>query len=102
MTCLIYKPNCILTAQINAGLLFAMPQRVAIDLPLVYYNTAIVIIGTINEDPELLDTNYVYLILANSYLAKQLPYNWFNIFKLLNHFWDDYSTHNTPILTGTE
>ena len=50
-----------------------MPQRVTIDIPPVYYITAIVIIRTINEHPELLDTNYINLILANYYLAGQLP-----------------------------
>ena len=75
LTCLIYKPNCILATQMNANLPFAMPQRVAIDLPPTYYNIIIIIIGTMNEDPELLDTNYVHPTLANSYLAKQLPYS---------------------------
>ena len=99
---LIHKPNCITAAQINAGLPFAIPQRVAVDLPLAYYSTAITIIGTIIKEQDLLNTSYVHPTLANCYLAKQLPHNWFNIFKLLSHFWDDYSTQISPTLTGTE
>jgi hypothetical protein len=87
MICLIHEPDCISTAQIKAGLPFAMPQRVAIDLPPAYYNTAIAITGTMNEHPELLDTNYVHPTLADCYLAGQLPHNWFNIFELLNVFY---------------
>jgi hypothetical protein len=71
----IYKPNCILTAQMNASLPFIILQRVIINLPPAYYNTAITIIGTINEDLELLDIKYVHSTLANCYLARQLPYN---------------------------
>ena len=52
-----------------------MPQRVAVDIPPIYYSTAIAIIGTINEYLELLDTNYVHLTLADCYLARKLPYN---------------------------
>ena len=52
-----------------------MPQRVAIDIPPVYYITAITIIGTMDEEPELLDASYVDPTLANCYLAGQLPYN---------------------------
>ena len=52
-----------------------MLQRVAIDIPPTYYSTAITIIGTINKDLELLDTNYIHPTLANCYLARQLPYN---------------------------
>jgi hypothetical protein len=52
-----------------------MPQRVIIDLPSAYYNTVITIIGTINEDLELLDTKYIHPTLADCYLARQLPYN---------------------------
>ena len=84
---LIHKPDCISTAQMNAGLPFAMPQRVTIDLPPAYYNTAIAIIGTINENPELLDTKYDHPTLADCYLAGQLPHNWFNVFELLNIFY---------------
>jgi hypothetical protein len=90
---LIHTPNCISIAQINAGLPFAMPQRVAVDIPAAYYITAIAIIGTINEYPELLDTNYVHLTLADYYLAGQLPYNWFNIFELLNIFYRRYTLY---------
>ena len=64
-----------------------MPQRVAIDILPIYYITAITIIGTIDEEPELLDASYINLTLANCYLAGQLPYNWFNVFKLLNIFY---------------
>ena len=64
-----------------------MPQRVAVDLLPVYYNTAIVIIRTMNEDLELLDIIYVDFDLADCYLAGQLLYNWFNVFKLLNIFY---------------
>jgi len=46
-----------------------MPQRVAIDIPPVYYITVIAIIGTIDEELELLDTSYINLNLANYYLA---------------------------------
>ena len=35
---LIHKPDCISTAQMNAGLPFAMSQRVTIDLLPIYYN----------------------------------------------------------------
>jgi len=84
---LIHKPDCISIAQINAGLPFAMPQRVAIDIPPAYYITAIAIIGTMDEEPELLDTSYVDPNLANCYLAGQLPHNWFNVFELLNIFY---------------
>jgi hypothetical protein len=84
---LIHKPDCISTAQMNAGLPFAMPQRVTINLPPAYYNTAIAIIGTMNENPELLDTKYDHPTLANCYLAGQLPHNWFNVFELLNIFY---------------
>lgn len=84
---LIHKPDCISTAQMNAGLPFTMPQRVTIDLPPAYYNTAIAIIGTINENPELLDTKYDHPTLADCYLAGQLPHNWFNVFELLNIFY---------------
>ena len=52
-----------------------MPQRVAINIPPAYYITAIAIIRTIDEEPELLDTSYIDLNLANYYLAGQLPYN---------------------------
>ena len=72
---LIHKPDCISTAQIKAGLPFAMPQRVAVDLPPAYYNTVIAITRTINKYPELLDINYIHPTLANYYLAGQLPYN---------------------------
>jgi hypothetical protein len=68
-----------------------MPQRVTINLLPVYYNTAIAIIGTINEDSELLNTKYVHPTLANCYLVGQLPYNWFNIFELLNIFYYYYT-----------
>jgi len=71
-----------------------MPQRVAIDILPVYYITVIAIIRTINEYPELLDTNYIYLTLANYYLAGQLPYNWFNVFKLLNIFYRHYTLYH--------
>jgi hypothetical protein len=71
----IYKPNCILTVQINASLPFIIPQRVIIDFLPVYYNTVITIIGTINEDLELLDTKYIYSTLADCYLIRQLLYN---------------------------
>ena len=40
-----------------------------------------------DEEPELLDASYVDPTLANCYLAGQLPYNWFNVFKLLNIFY---------------
>ena len=64
-----------------------MPQSVAIDLPPAYYNTAVIIIRIINEDPELLDNNYIDPTLVEYYLARQLPYNWFNVFELLNIFY---------------
>ena len=43
-----------------------------------------------DEELELLDTSYIDLNLANCYLAGQLPYNWFNVFKLLNIFYCRY------------
>ena len=90
---LIHKPDCISIAQINAGLPFAMPQRVAVDIPPAYYSTAIAIIGTMNEHPELLDTNYVHPTLADCYLAGKLPHNWFNIFQLLDVFYHRYTLY---------
>ena len=72
---LIYKPNYILTAQINTSLLFIMPQRVAINIPPAYYITVIAIIRTMDKEPELLDASYIDPTLANCYLAGQLPYN---------------------------
>jgi hypothetical protein len=105
---LIYKPDCISTAQINAGLPFIMPQRVAIDIPPAYYITVIAIIGAMNEDPQLLDTNYVDPTLADCYLAGKLPHNWFNVFKLLNIFYRRYTLYRRATLyccvipTGTE
>ena len=70
-----------------------MLQRVAVDIPPVYYSTAIIIIGTINEHLELLDTNYIHPTLANCYLAGKLPYNWFNIFQLLDIFYRRYTLY---------
>ena len=71
-----------------------MLQRVTIDLLPTYYNTVVIIIRIINEDPELLDTNYIHPTLIDCYLARQLPYNWFNVFKLLNIFYL-YFTNST-------
>ena len=67
-----------------------MPQRVAIDIPPAYYITTIAIIRTMDEELELLNTSYIDPNLANCYLAGQLPYNWFNVFELLNIFYRCY------------
>jgi len=67
-------------AQINTGILFVIPRKVAVDVLAVYYNTAIAIIEIMKENPELVDSNYIYPTLADYYLGRQLPYSWFNMF----------------------
>ena len=84
---LVYKPDYILTAQINAGIPFVILQKVAVDVPAVYYNTIIAIIKIIKENLELVDSNYIYCTLADCYLGGQLPYSWFNMFQLLKIFY---------------
>jgi len=57
-------------AQINTGILFAIPRKVTIDVLATYYNTIIIIIKIIKENPKLVDSNYIYPTLANCYLGR--------------------------------